>query len=338
MQHQDEVEYLRDYLYLDIDKVKSIAGQLDFGVPEELRDTDTSRRRGSAGWNKVLTASMATEKGEETFVQRSLLDSLFPELEAELEDGWLVDISEHFRDGIQNFEKITELRHEGSVFRLSAPGILFNSEYFANLLSGLSAATGGFQKFINLNSQPLNSKNNTEFHKGGSSFYRSIPEHGELEDYIEEFSPDFEMSPARLKAMVRILRGVFRPGLSLLMRSGYLDNSVTLAARFQPNRRYFDAEADVIGSRFGASEQMWTIVGTIGHYSRPREEIALENLINASRGSLGGEDKFSRVKFAKSMSSLLENIGASGLADLPQYPGISAVPMAVYRTFARLRS
>lgn len=30
-------QILRDYLYLDVDKVKSIAGKPEYGVPEETR-------------------------------------------------------------------------------------------------------------------------------------------------------------------------------------------------------------------------------------------------------------------------------------------------------------
>jgi hypothetical protein len=102
-----EYEFLRDYLYLDIDKVRSIAGQLEFGIPEELRSTDTKKRKRSLGWDKIVSGS--NEKTEENYLQRSVVDSLFPELELELADGWLVDITEQFKEGRPQFENIKSL-------------------------------------------------------------------------------------------------------------------------------------------------------------------------------------------------------------------------------------
>ena len=69
---------LRDYLYVDVDKVKSIAGQLDSGVPEESRLTRKDATRTTMGWKSFL--SYSPESSEEGYVQRSMLDSLFPEL------------------------------------------------------------------------------------------------------------------------------------------------------------------------------------------------------------------------------------------------------------------
>ena len=50
-------EILRDYLYVDVDKVKSIAGQIETGVPEESRLTRKDDRRSTIGWKGVLDYS-----------------------------------------------------------------------------------------------------------------------------------------------------------------------------------------------------------------------------------------------------------------------------------------
>ncbi|WP_328604046.1 hypothetical protein OG943_28740 [Amycolatopsis sp. NBC_00345] len=139
-EHVPRYEFLRDYLYMDIEKVRSIAGQLEFGVPEELRETDTAKRKRSLGWEKFVSGS--NESSEERYLQRSVVDSLFPELEVALEDGWLTDITEEFSAGLDKFSIIKSTRPEGSIFRLTAPGILFDFEYFAETLSSFSAAAG----------------------------------------------------------------------------------------------------------------------------------------------------------------------------------------------------
>ena len=78
---------LRDYLYVDVDKVKSIAGQLESGVPEETRLTTKDAKRTTMGWRTFL--SYSPESSEEGNIQRSMLDSLFPDREDILEQGWL---------------------------------------------------------------------------------------------------------------------------------------------------------------------------------------------------------------------------------------------------------
>ena len=78
-------QILRDYLYVDIDKVKSIAGQLESGVPEEARLTSRDAKRTTIGWRGVL--SYGPESDEENYIQRSMLESLFPELEDVFEQG-----------------------------------------------------------------------------------------------------------------------------------------------------------------------------------------------------------------------------------------------------------
>jgi hypothetical protein len=71
-------EILRDYLYLDVDKVKSIAGQLESGVPEESRLTHKDDSRTTIGWKGVFGYTPGS--GEEAYVQRSMLDSYFRSL------------------------------------------------------------------------------------------------------------------------------------------------------------------------------------------------------------------------------------------------------------------
>lgn len=112
---------LRDYLYVDVDKVKSIAGQLESGVPEASRLTTRDAKRTTLGWRTIL--SYSPESSEEGYVERSMLDSLFPELEEILEQGWLEDISDDFNEARSDlFESLRSKRPEGSIFRLTADG------------------------------------------------------------------------------------------------------------------------------------------------------------------------------------------------------------------------
>jgi hypothetical protein len=105
-------------LYVDGDKVKSIAGQLESGVPEEARLSSKDASRTTIGWRHVLAYSPESEC--ESYVQRSMLDSLFPELEDALDQGWLENISDVFNsDSASKFDHIRSRSPEGSLCRLT---------------------------------------------------------------------------------------------------------------------------------------------------------------------------------------------------------------------------
>jgi hypothetical protein len=335
----NEYEFLRDYLYLDVDKVKSIAGQLDFGIPEEVRESSGRIRRGAIGWDKVL--SLGAEKSQESYIQRSVLDSLFPELEAVLEDGWLIDVSDEFSEGGLNLSRIKELRPEGSLFRLTAEGFIFNPEQFLQTMTKFSSLLGGLEMLQSLTvSSDIGASNPKK--KGvpnaklpTSESYRSLPASPVAEDFVECFRETAGASPEFLRSMIRMVRGFSSPGTTLYLESGDNEGAITLSSRFQQNRRYFDADADLIAAQYGLSRQRWTIVGTIGHYTRPLTEVQVVTELTNARGTLDAEGNFTRRYLIGMMSNVIQHFGAIGVSDIPQHPGISAIPMAVYRTFAR---
>ncbi|WP_328604045.1 hypothetical protein OG943_28735 [Amycolatopsis sp. NBC_00345] len=168
-----------------------------------------------------------------------------------------------------------------------------------------------------------------------SSRYRSIPSDSTAEDYIEEFEASDYTSPAFFRSMARLTRGISRPGMSLIAESSGDEDALVLAARFQQNRRYFDADSATVASRYGFSKQNWTIIGTICHYTQPVEDVQLLNELMNARGSVDSKGNFSRKYFIDTVSSLIQSFGAFGLSDIPQHPGISAIPIAVYRSFSR---
>lgn len=332
------VQILRDYLYLDVEKVKSIAGQLQYGVPEESRQATRNVKRGNVGWSAVL--SFSPESGEENAISRSTLDSLFPELEGDLEaGGWLVDISDVFgREGQEALDVIKQSRPEASIFRVTASGYLFDSRYLADIMGGFSAAVAGLSELAK--SQPggvasTGSSQKSPGRKGNQSKGQQWSADNSskmLEDSVEDFPAIDDVSAAYLRSILHISRGLYKPGLNLVLSGSSQSGAMTIGARLQENRRYLDADPDIIGSRFGMLQQPWTIVGTVGHYSHGRDRLDTTQIANSMRTT---EEQFDRNGFIKLINSVIQNVGSAGIADLPQHPGMSAIPIAVYRSASR---
>lgn len=331
------VQILRDYLYLDVDKVKSIAGQLERGVPEETKLTERESTKKSVGYGPI--ASYNPERGEEFATSRSMLDSLFPELEDALEsDGWLVDISDIFHQTQSSpFDEIRSIRPEASLFRITASGYLFDSRYLAGIMAGFSSTVAGIQDLERAQESDQNPSN-----KGNKQGGRKPPNvnrkprdagTGNLEDSIEDFANTFDISADFLRAIVRTSRGMYKPGLNLVLASSDETGALTVTARLQENRRYLDTDPEIAGSRFGVGSQQWTLIGTVGHYSTGPGEDELEKILRAVARST--EQRFDRTGFMRDINDVIERVGRAGMIDLPQHPGFSAIPIAVYRTSVR---
>lgn len=113
------------------------------------------------------------------------------------------------------------------------------------------------------------------------------------------------------------------------MPSGTTDNSITVSARLEETGRYLISDPALVASRFGFKPQRWTIVGTVGHYSEPSEEAAAANASSKLENELA--NSFRRTRFVRSINDTIRSLANSGLVDLPQHPGMEAIPIAVYR-------
>ena len=114
-----------------------------------------------------------------------------------------------------------------------------------------------------------------------------------------------------------------RPEAPLLLAA------LTVSTRLDGTGRYLVSSPDLVASRFGFKPQRWTIVGTVGHYSEPPEEAAAANAANELENELA--EGFSRVRFVRTINDMIRTMAGSGLVDLPQHPGMAAIPIAVYR-------
>ena len=90
-----------------------------------------------------------------------------------------------------------------------------------------------------------------------------------------------------------------------------------------------ETDPEILFSRYGTVRQSWTLVGSIGAYSQKAtaDEVGKQEFMDS--------DKISRSKFANFVNYFMQFAGQQGLADMPQSPGFSIVPLAVYRTITK---
>lgn len=318
----------REFLYADIDRIKSLFAQRLGGVPEEDRVTESALRRFSVGFQSYLTAGR--ESKNETYEQRSLLDALFPALEELLQtEGWLTDISAAFT-GMSD-DDIEDSVRPGSIIRLTADGHLFDATYIAEILAGTATAAGGIAQIggsLGGGGQGPRQKPKGQRGKPEASGDDSLGPR-RLEEMIDDFPAQVIPGVAgdQFRAMVKLARGMFQEGLHLHFDpSG--GSKWTASARLQKGRQYLDAESDILFSRYGTRAQEWTVVGMVGQFAEPAPE-------DISFTSFAENGIIKRSAFVSGVNAFLSYIGSRGLADAPSYPGFSIVPLAVYRVIPR---
>ncbi|MFJ9346238.1 hypothetical protein [Streptomyces sp. NPDC101237] len=318
---------IREFLYVDVEKVRSILAQVEGSVPETSSAAERTVRNGHGDSRTTYNY----ESSDESRINKSLADSLFPSLEESLNSEDLVrDITEKAKNS--EYWTSGNLRAEnppGSLIRLTAPGALFDARYVAASFAGLGASVTGFQGLDSETPEPatlppaVRRRINKSQGKGGNSHTAS----NELEDRVPEFtfSGGEDFNSENLRNMIKIARGLFTPGLHLnFFPVDDFDYSVSV--RLNEGRQYLDSDSEILFARYGTQEQEWTLVGSIGHHADEGSTIFDE------AGSFTDESgRVVRGRAAKFINRFLGFMGASGFSDLPQYPGFSVVPLAVYR-------
>lgn len=295
--------------------------QIEGGIGEEERRSQRREKVSEAGL-KGLGSHRQSWGGDEV-VTKSLGDALFPSLEDALTvNGYLVDISKEISD--PSYWSSDELRlglPPGSLVRITAPGTLFDARYVATTLAGFAAAWTGLMELDE--STPIAYRANQPKIKNSAK-----PPDGSLESAIAEMPPIRSeygnLDAKKLRAIVKIARGLFAPGLHMnLMPTG--DHRLIISSRLQEGRDHLDGDVDVLFARYGVVMQEWTLVGSIGHYA-PQAAPSLAD------PGLADDGVVNRAKMANYINNALGFVGALGISDIPQFPGFSVVPVGVYRT------
>ncbi|MFJ6853714.1 hypothetical protein ACIQM3_24825 [Streptomyces sp. NPDC091271] len=321
---------LREFLYVDTDKVRAMLAQLDGGVAEETRDTSSTEKKNTLGPRSMAQHLQVT--GTETYTQKSLGDAIFPTLEDALEsEGLLRDISEEVAELSEwTSGNLRSIAPPGSLVRITAKGSLFDSRYSASVFAAFASAAIGLQG-LGVDLGPVAKASAGKGRPGQQSARPPKRNHVEVDRQLEDSIPDFTgpggVDADSLRAIIRMARGIFAPGLHINL-SPVDSGEVMIGSRLQEGRQYLDTEADILFARYGTEPQEWTLVGSVGSYGPEDTTMPDLNFVHPG-GSVN------RGAFADGINSLMKHLGGMGFIDLPQYPGFSLIPFAVYRSIPR---
>lgn len=321
---------LREYLYVDTAAVRGIMAQLDSGIVESATSSSSKSKKSAIGAKGF--AEHAQEWGDGFTTTKVMGDALFPQLEDALEaEGMLEDVSEVLTDPkIWDPTLLEDQLPPGKIVRVTAPGHLIDARFIAAMFAGFAVTHRGL---VNTGNAPASHDAvlPPKVKKNDKSRYKELPDEptspegkiplGEIR--FSEQTAD-STSGETLRGIVQVARGMFAPGLHVMLVPEETSGGA-ITVRLQEGRQYLDTDTDVIFARYGVGSQEWTVVGTVGHHPLPSPDMDNANFTDA-------EGNVRRANFGRYVNQMGTILGNLGFTDLPQSPGFSLVPWAVYRT------
>lgn len=323
---------LREYLYVDTTTVRGLLAQLENGVVETELESSSISKKSSAGIKGF--ADHSQDWGDARTTTKAMGDALFPALEAALEtEDLIVDASDLIstREGWADQAMQTTLP-AGRIVRITSPGYLIDSRFVAMTLSGFTTTHRGLVNMgiapaVDEPVQPPRAKRASR-----STKYRELPgEADSLEGMIPlgELRFDASESGSSLtgefyRGIAQVARGMFSPGLHLVLLPD-VEGAGAVTVRLQEGRQFLDTDPDIVFARYGVGAQEWTVVGSVGHHPLPSPSMTDGDFIQL-------DGTISRANFGRYINRLGTLLGNRGFTDLPQAPGFSVIPWAVYRT------
>jgi hypothetical protein len=311
------MQVLRDFLYVDIARVRSFLAQMAEGVPQQLVTamSDTRQRQGGVQLPpfSLQIAGTNENRTEET---RSLNDSLFLLFEEAAESlGWLVDISQEAAE-LESWTSgdLHRRLEPSSIIRVTGSTRLVDATHFRMTLERVLAI---MQTIMAFSSGDAAAATGNRSHRGqarGQSASREQLPAG--------------ISATQFKAVGSLYESLMPAGISVkVMPCGQDYPAFALSGTLLDRAEYLEPERAALFSRYGVTPSDWTIVAVV---TRSKGETAAPDLSNVPSltNADGSLDRDAFEGFAQTMLNYLEQVG---MTEAPQAPAIGITPLAVYR-------
>lgn len=309
---------LRDFLYLDVDRVRSLLSQLERGVVEQVVERFKQSKEGRAGASLFqifdLGGSLVREKASEQ--TKTLQDALFLLFEEAATDTGLFHLSADLADERAWADgSIHDSVSEGELVKLTAPTRILDSKHFHERVERfaewprLIASFAAQDTLASIKSPKQRERKLDELAAasfGGSAGFELIRDIGRFAELFMGGQIVLRQFPC----------GEARPDFALvgtlLDRAGFLQE-----------------EREALFAKYGAATASWTVVSQVATVPKPDEdrtdELQLHDLVDDET------DRISRTQFEDMAVQLMRLFETIGIAEGPIYPSIAVTPIAVFR-------
>jgi hypothetical protein len=326
---------VRDYLYVDIARVRSLLSQMANGAPDVVTERSARVRELYAGLALgPISADARQGRNAGSEESRSLTDLHFALFEESAEAlGFLTDISDYVREeSAWRAGKVASSLEESQLIRVTSPVRLVDPAYLKQSLDRIDVMIESFLPLAGLNAKETDRDGapsvgattiprGKQQPKGGSQRNRpSTPSPGQRKRELMGGLP-----PEALAKLGDFVGSLLAGGISMrAMPCGENVPDCAFSGVLLDRSAYIEPERAAIFGRFGPTPAAWTLVALasrFGSKDAPADFVAPPDL---------GEGA-SRLSVEELVVRLLAFLEQLGVADAPSWPTIAVTPLALYR-------
>lgn len=345
---------LKEFLYVDVTRVRSLLGQLDDGVVEGVVQKHDLTHGGDIGFRAAwLQAKLVGSSSESAEESRSTEDILFTVFEESAESEGIIRTVAPSEIGSESEWMSSEIHGqftEGEIIRLTNPMSFVDPAFFRARIG----------RFISM-TQQIKGIQAAEHDKAATAIRDAAT--AELEEQLRGVQRD-QRSHAKRLAMAEVDRRIAELTIGVESQFESIGEEIApvvelvqtflpsdaISVRFQAcgqdrpelafsgsllgRAEYIQLERDALFSRYGSVLNGWTSIVQIA--SIPSESDGVSARQPSFRGIVGSDGSgINRPALEQTLVSVLGMLEATGIAEGPRWPGISVIPLGIYRIVPR---
>jgi hypothetical protein len=308
---------LRDFLYLDVDRIRSLLSQLEGGIVEKTVERLTTAKDAKAGASLFnlfeLGGSLVREHASEQ--TKTLQDAVYLLFEEAAKSSNLFEASVDLSyPGAWESGDVHRSLQAVQLLRVTAPTRILDSKHFRERIDRLAkwpALVVGFSARDQLASikSPKDRARRLEQmvaeQMGGPAPTELMSDMGEFVELFMGGQISVRQFPCGLENPQFALVG------TLIDRPGFLQE-----------------EREALYSKYGAAPSSWTMVSQVT--TVPVAETGSEPDLSAV-DLLKTDEQVDRGQIEEMAVSLMQLLESTGIAEAPAFPAIAVTPLALFR-------
>ncbi len=307
---------VRQFLYVDVERVRSYLAQLDEGVLESVVDRSTDERRSRLAVNFLgINPEIGTSSGGGREEARSVQDLTFVYFERlALEDGLLSDLPDDIVEpGKWESGALHDGLAEGQVVRTTTHLQIFDPRFFAARLERMREFARALVQL-----------------QAGDALVGKSQHDRERTLAAAEKALWGGTDPSSVTHIANVMLSLMSDEIAVrVVPCGREHAHLSFGGVLLDRAGYMQKEREALFSRFGSFLSGWTVVMQIETVPY-RSDVPPPDLANVSL--LHADESINRAGAEKACLDLLATVDNIGLTEGPRWPSITMTPLGIYRS------
>lgn len=341
---------IRDFLYVDVQRTRSLLAQLEDGVVEQFVKRTALDDAGELGATIFGIGGKGAWATQESYEEsRSLKDLTFVVFEGAADaQGLIVDVDpspdpSDWRSGLVHRQV-----REGEILRITGDVLITDPAYIRTRFDSLDGfMTAVIEMQVHGAIEAAKALGASQLDSLQGQLQKTNPgQRKQIERKIKAAEEQIEAEARRevaaqlggaagldqMRSVMNVLASFIGESIAVRLLSCGLDHpEMGFAGSLLARDEYLQRERDELFSRYGSILRGWTTVMQVAHVPGEGETASAMELDQVSLKQLASGQAINRAAFERTAAQLLRMMESIGITEGPRWPTVSVVPLAIYR-------